>query len=140
MGYRLELVSAEHPTSASAGAALALRFTVRNVGWARPYKARLVSLLLKHRSTGTLVYLATSVDPRYWTAGKTFSHDVSVTVPAGIQAGDYDVHIALPDGASQLVGDARFAVRPANADNLPSSQGWDASLGAFRFGSTLTVR
>jgi hypothetical protein len=65
---------------------------------------------------------------------------VSVTVPAGAQAGEHDVYIALPDGAGQLGSDARFAVRPANADNAGSRQGWDASLGAFRFGTTLTVK
>jgi len=139
MGYRLELVSAVHPASATAGQALTVGFTVRNVGWARPYKARRVALLLRHRGSGQLVTLATSIDPRGWTAGGRFDHEVSVTLPAGTPAGDHDVYIALPDGADLLAGDARFAVRPANADDLPSGQGWDAALGAFRFGSVLTV-
>jgi hypothetical protein len=140
MGYRLEFVSAEHAATATAGAALSVRFTVRNVGWARPFKARPVLLLLKHRTSGTVVKLSTSVDPRSWTAGNSFTHDVPVTVPAGTQVGEHDVYIALPDGAGQLGSDARFAVRPANADNAGSRQGWDVSLGAFRLGTGLTVK
>jgi len=140
MGYRLELVSAEHPASVARGSALALRFSVRNVGWARPFKARAVNVLLKHRTGGNVVTLATAVDPRGWTAGNSFTHDVSVTVPSGTAAGDYDVFLALPDTAGQLAGDPRFSVRPANADNATARQAWDATLGAFRFGTTLTVK
>jgi len=140
MGYRLEFVSFEHPASATAGAAWPVQFAVRNVGWARPYKARQLNFLLKHRVSGNVITLTTQVDPRSWTAGNAFNHDVSLSIPSTAQAGEYEIYIALPDGASLLSGDPRFAVRPANADNTLNRQAWDAALGAFRVGSIVTMK
>jgi len=140
MGYRLELVSVEHPAAATAGAAWPVQFSVRNVGWARPYKARQLNFLLKHRVSGNVIKLATQVDPRSWTAGNSFNHDVSLAIPATAQSGEYDLYVALPDGAARLNGDARFAVRPANADNTLNRQAWDAAMGAFRIGSIVTLQ
>ena len=125
--------------AAKAGAAWPVQFVIRNVGWARPYKARKLNVLLKHRVSANVLRLATSVDPRAWTAGATFTHDIAVTIPATAQSGEYDVYIALPDGAAQLTADARFAVRPANADNALNRQEWDTALGAFRVGTIVTV-
>ena len=140
MGYRLEFLSTEHPATAAAGSAWPLRITVRNVGWARPYKPRQLSIVLKHRSSGNVLKLVTPVDPRTWTAGNTFAHDVTVRVPSSAQPGDYDIYLALPDGAARLNGDPRFAVRPANADNVGNRQAWDAALGAFGTGTILSVK
>lgn len=140
MGYRLEFLSTEHAATAAAGAAWPIRIAVRNVGWARPYKPRQLSVFLKHRVSGNVLKLVTSVDPRTWTAGNTFAHDTSVGIPSTAQPGEYDIYLALPDGAAQVNGDPRFAVRPANADNAGSRQAWDAALGAFSTGTIVTVK
>jgi len=140
MGYRLEFLSTEHAATAAAGAAWPIRVAVRNVGWARPYKPRQLSVFLKHRVSGNVLKLVTSVDPRTWTAGNTFAHDTSVGIPSTAQPGEYDIYLALPDGAAQVNGDPRFAVRPANADNAGNRQAWDAALGAFRTGTIVTVK
>lgn len=140
MGYRLEFLSTEHAATAAAGAAWPIRMAVRNVGWARPYKPRQLSVFLKHRVSGNVLKLVTSVDPRTWTASNTFAHDISVVIPSTAQPGDYDIYLALPDGAAQINGDPRFAVRPANADNAGSRQAWDAALGAFSTGTIVTVK
>lgn len=140
MGYRLEFLSTEHAATAAAGSAWPIRIAVRNVGWARPYKPRQLSVFLKHRVSGNVLKLATSVDPRTWTAGNTFAHDMSVGIPATAQPGEYDIYLALPDGAAQVNGDPRFAVRPANADNAGNRQAWNTALGAFSTGTIVTVK
>jgi hypothetical protein len=140
MGYRLEFLSTEHAATAAAGAAWPIRIAVRNVGWARPYKPRQLSVFLKHRVSGNVLKLVTSVDPRTWTAGNTFAHDTSVVIPSTAQPGDYDIYLALPDGAAQINGDPRFAVRPANADNAGNRQAWNTALGAFSTGTIVTVK
>jgi len=140
MGYRLEFLSTEHGATAAAGAAWPLRIAVRNVGWARPYKPRQLSIFLKHRVSGAVLKLMTSVDPRTWTAGNTFAHDLTLVIPSTAPSGEYDIYLALPDGAAQLNGDPRFAVRPANADNAGNRQAWDTALGAFRTGTIVTVK
>ncbi|MEG0044008.1 MAG: DUF4832 domain-containing protein [Massilia sp.] len=140
MGYRLEFLSTEHGATAAAGAAWPIRITVRNVGWARPYKPRQLSVFLKHRVSGNVLKLVTSVDPRTWTAGNTFAHDISIVIPSTAQSGEYDTYLALPDGAAQINGDPRFAVRPANADNAGNRQAWNTALGAFSTGTIVTLK
>jgi hypothetical protein len=140
MGYRVEFLSTEHAATTAAGAAWPIRIAVRNVGWARPYKPRQLSVFLKHRVSGNVLKLVTSVDPRTWTAGNTFAHDTSVVIPSTAQSGEYDIYLALPDGAAQINGDPRFSIRPANADNAGSRQAWDTALGAFRTGMIVTVK
>ena len=61
-------------------------------------------------------------------------------VPAGTLPGRYEVLLALPDGAERLAGDARFSIRPGNADHAAKRQGWDAGLGAFRTGTEFIVK
>jgi len=141
MGYRLELVSAEHSKSAVAGSPSGLRFkiSVRNVGWARIFNPRLVTIVLKNKSTGEIVKINTSIDPRMWTSGSTFVNEVLLTVPSGTSPGEYEVFVSLPDAAPSLTNDARYNIQPANADNVAANQAWDSSLGAFRLGTTLAI-
>ncbi|TWI62596.1 uncharacterized protein DUF4874 [Pseudoduganella lurida] len=141
MGYRFELATLRHSADVAAGRSGELALTLRNSGWARAFNPRGVQLLLKHRTTGAVVRLALpSVDPRDWLPGRTSTVTARFAVPAGTPAGIYDVLLALPDGAASLAGDARYSVRPANADDAGKSQRWDDRLGAFGAGTTLNIR
>jgi hypothetical protein len=141
LGYRFEFSTLRHNDAVTAGQAGTLLLTVRNTGWARAFNPRAVQLLLKHRTTGAIVRIALpSVDPRAWLPNTTSTVSAGFNVPAGTPTGAYDVLLALPDGAASLSTDVRYSVRPANADNATKAQAWDAALGAFRAGTTLTVR
>jgi hypothetical protein len=141
MGYRFALSSAKHAPVWAAGQPQAVSLAVRNNGWARLYNPRPTELVLKHRSSGTVLRLPlVGADARQWLPGQTSNVQASVTLPADTATGEYDVHMAWPDAAASLRGDARYAVRPANADDANRGQNWDAALGAFRLGSTIRVR
>lgn len=144
MGYRFELVTLRHSSRIVAGQSGELLLTVRNAGWARAFNPRGVQMVLRHRTTGRVVRLALGVrdraiDPRAWLPGQTSTATARVAIPGGTPTGAWDMLLALPDGAASLAGDARYSVRPANADDAAKAQGWDASLGAFRTGTTLTI-
>ena len=140
MGYRFELVTLRHSPAVAAGRSGELALTLRNRGWARAFNPRGVQLLLRHRTTGAVVRIAlASIDPRSWLPGETSEASARFGVPDGTPTGAYDVLLALPDGAASLAGDVRYSVRPANADDAARSQGWEAALGAFRTGTTLSV-
>jgi hypothetical protein len=140
IGYRIELVSARHGAQAQAGGAFDVAISVRNVGWAPPFNPRPATVVLRHRGTGQVLRLPMAgVDARAWRPGDAHAASARVSLPAGAAGGEYDMHIALPDGAPRLAEDARYAVRPANADDAARAQAWDATLGAFRLGSTLVV-
>jgi Domain of unknown function (DUF4832)/Domain of unknown function (DUF4874) len=141
MGYRLAWETITHAGQAQRGQDMTLDFSVRNDGWARPYSARPMQIVLRHRASGDVLRLSGSgADIRNWLPNATHIGSLVVAVPDTAAAGDYDVHVALPDAAATLAADARYAIRPANADSSASGAGWDATLGAFRLGSTLTVR
>ncbi len=140
MGYRLAWQTITHAVQAQRGQDMTLDFSVRNEGWARPYSARPMQIVLRHRTSGDVLRLSGSgVDVRTWLPNATHTGSFVVAVPETAAAGDYDVHLALPDGAATLAADVRYAIRPANADGSATGAGWDATLGAFRLGSTLTV-
>lgn len=141
MGYRFELLTLRHSAAVAAGSAGELALTLRNRGWARAFNPRAVQLVLRERANGRVVRIAlASIDPRAWLPGATSTASARFEVPRGTPGGNYEVLLALPDGAPSLAGDARYSVRPANAADAGKLQGWDASLGAFRSGTTLQVR
>lgn len=140
MGYRFELVALRHSAAVAAGQSGELTLTFRNSGWARAFNPRSLQLVLKHRSTGSVVRLPLpSIDPRNWLPDNSSTVTASFAIPGGTPAGAYEVLLALPDGAASLAGDARYSVRPANAADAGKSQTWDEKLGAFRAGTTLRV-
>jgi hypothetical protein len=125
----------------AAGGTGQLALTVRNRGWARAFNPRAVQLVLRERATGAVVRIAlASIDPRTWLPEQTSKAQARFEVPGDTRGGVYDVLLALPDGAASLAGDARYSVRPANADDAGKSQGWDDTLGAFRTGTLLRIR
>jgi len=140
MGYRFELMALRHSAAVPAGQSGELTLTLRNSGWARAFNPRSVQVLLRHRSSGAVVRMAlASIDPREWLPGSTSTVTAAFTVPSGTPAGAYDMLLALPDGAPSLAGDARYSVRPANAEDAARSQGWNVELGAFRTGTMLSI-
>lgn len=141
MGYRFEFSTLRHNDAVTAGQSGTLLLTVKNNGWARAFNPRALQLVLKHKTSGAVVRIALpTVDPRTWLPSATATVSAGFTVPAGTPTGAYDVLLSLPDGAASLSADVRYSVRPANADNSAKAQAWDATLGAFRAGTTLTVR
>lgn len=140
MGYRLGLIDAAHPARSARGATLAMRMTLRNDGWARPYNPRRVEIVLRNRASGTVLRLPVEgVDAREWLPGSVRRIQLNVALPRSMAAGTYALSIALPDPAPRLAADPRYAIRLANADDVAAGQRWDEDIGAFRLGSDLEV-
>jgi hypothetical protein len=140
MGYRFELVTLRHSSHIVAGQSGELVLNVRNAGWARAFNPRGVQMVLRDRATGRIVKLdLASIDPRAWLPGQTSTATTRIAIPGGTPTGAYEMLLALPDGAASLAADVRYSARPANADDTAKAQGWDASLGAFRTGTTLNI-
>jgi hypothetical protein len=139
MGYRLALVTANHPARVAPGGELAVSIVVRNLGWARLYNPRPVEIILRDGQSGVMRRLpARGGEPRRWLPGSDSGATLTVTVPDDA-AGPQEILLALPDAAPRLKGDARFAIRLANADDGAKGQGWDATSGAFSLGTRVEV-
>lgn len=137
MGYRLQLDSVNHVTTAARGTTIAVNVNLRNVGWARMFSKRPLVVTLRNKSTGATI-TGSAGDLSSVSAGASAQIAVNVSIPSGAAVGNYDVQISAPDIWSTTASDARFAVRFGNADS--GSQAWDASTARFTAGTTLSVQ
>ncbi|ESQ85098.1 hypothetical protein AEAC466_05150 [Asticcacaulis sp. AC466] len=141
MGYRIALVSATHPTTASRGGAFSISIVVRNSGWARIYNPRAVEIVLRDPISGAVHRITShSVDPRQWLPNVDSAATLDITLPDDLPTGAQEIWLALPDADTSLAKDARFAIRFANADDAVKKQQWNSSLGAFSLGTKVEIR
>jgi hypothetical protein len=132
LGYRFALTEGSFARTATPGGTLGVRISVRNDGFAAPYNARLVQLVLRDNA-GTLYRLPLSGDPRRWLPGTTTTLQQDVPLPTGLPSGDYRLGFALPDATPALTERPEYAVRTANT-NL-----WNAAGGYNDLNATVTV-
>lgn len=135
MGYRYELVSADLPETAVAGQAAHVTIQLKNVGYAPLYNRRPAYLVLKD-ATQTCALPLTS-DPRRWKPnGAETVIDENVTVPSSLPAGEYQMYLHLPDAASLLAKDPRYAVRFANVGTWDETTGMNSLQASIQISST----
>lgn len=140
MGYRLSLVRLKYPETVRIGQEARLSVTVANTGWARPYNAKQFRVVLKSHDSGAIFEFGGSdADSRAWLPGSETDIGIGLRVDASVPPGDYDLYLALRDGAPSLAVDPRYSVRFANADREDLGQEWDADIAAFRTGATIKV-
>ncbi|MCC6527486.1 MAG: DUF4832 domain-containing protein [Polyangiaceae bacterium] len=114
LGYRFALGSASYSQRVRPGGVLALDVSVTNTGYASPFNARPVFVVLDDGSTRHAARLA-SPDPRRWAAGASVTFSSRLRVPASLAEGTYTLGLWLPDDAASLQARADSAVRFANA-------------------------
>ena len=129
LGYRFALTEGTFDT---AGRSVRVRLGIRNEGFAAPYNARLVQLVLRD-AAGALHRLPLTADPRRWAPGATTTIEQDVPLPADLPAGSYRLGLALPDATPGLTEVPEYAVRTANAGL------WNAEGGYNDLNATVTV-
>lgn len=126
-GYRLVLKSALLPTQVKPGGSFTLQIELENQGFAAPFNARPVFVVL--RSAGGFVAKAPlqNVDPRRWLHGASLK--ARIRLPSTLAPDAYTVSLWLPDAATSLQGRADYALRFANEKT------WDAATGENTLGT-----
>lgn len=133
LGYRFALTQGSYPNAVASGGALNVNFSVRNDGYAAPYNARNVELILRNTSTGGIYAFKLNSDPRRWTPGTTSAINQSVTL-TGVPAGAYALLLNLADPSPSLAARPEYAIRLANNAGL-----WEASTGFNALNHTVTL-
>ncbi|MGN9783914.1 DUF4832 domain-containing protein [Nonomuraea sp. ZG12] len=131
LGYRFALTSGTYPTTAPRGGALPVTVTIRNDGWAAPVNPRGAELVLRNTTTSAVHRLPLSADPRRWQAGDTTTLTRTLTLPAILPPGGYELLLNLPD--PRLPARAEYAVRLANQGT------WESATGLNKLLHTVTV-
>ena len=132
IGYRLRLVDATFPTSASAGGSFTFSANLSNDGYASVIKPRPIYLVFKSGANRFNVQMS-SVDVRKWISGPVTLAQQTVTLPSNMPAGTYTLALWLPDYYTGLQSRPEYSIRLAN-------QGlWDATNGYNILSNSITI-
>lgn len=128
IGYRFALKSGAYPTTAKRGGLLTFNLSLQNLGWAAPFNARNVEMMLRNTSTGALYRFPLQLDPRLWLAGATTTFSHNLTLPTSMPAGNYALLLNLPDPAPSLANLPAYSLRLANSGVWETSTGFNTLL------------
>jgi Domain of unknown function (DUF4832)/Domain of unknown function (DUF4874) len=126
LGYRLLLKSAELPSAVKPGGSFTLAAELENQGFAAPFNARPVFVVLRGADLNVHVQL-TQAEPRRWL--KSASLRARLRLPSSLPPGTYTLGLWLPDAAPTLQARSDYALRFANETV------WDAASGENTLGS-----
>jgi hypothetical protein len=133
LGYRFVLLESQMPEILAPGATFALKLSLENQGFAAPFNARGVAVVLRAQNGGKTHRLDITdgsslpddrtLDPRFWTPGETTKLETALTLSGDLEPGKYDVLLHLYDPEPKLRDRAEYAIQLANAGV------WDATTG-----------
>jgi hypothetical protein len=123
LGYRFRLDTAGFTTTATSGDPFGIRAIIYNDGYAGIIRPRPVFVVFDDGVNRYDIEL-TDLDVRTWRSGEN-RLDVSVTLPAGMEPGEYAVALWLPDYHENLRGLPEYSVRFANKGIWHESKGYN---------------
>lgn len=139
LGYRFELLEAIVPSSIEGKEAFSIRMRMINRGYASPYNARKVELVLKRRMGGEVYKIPLDADPRLWFPNEEQEINAALPLPAEMASGVYDLFLNLPDPFPSLYSRAAYSIRLANryqgADVWDQQTGWNRLFAAVEIKS-----
>ena len=129
LGYRLELQKGEFPTTGSPGQAISIKIELKNKGFAAPFNARKVRLLMRNVVTGALSDFDLAAEPRSWLPGNQIhSIEQTIILPANIPLGNYELLLHLADPYPALINRPEYAIRLANENTWEIATGYNRLL------------
>jgi hypothetical protein len=93
---------------------LDMTLAIANDGYAAPYNARPVKVVLSNANQRWVATLA-GRDVRSWASGATATLMASLRVPSAAPAGSYTLSLWLPDGSASLEARPEYAIQLAAA-------------------------
>src|SRR5690606_3629683 len=132
LGYRFVLQNASFPEAVSGGNNLVFTINLNNKGYASPYNARPVQLLLRKVGTQEITALTVNTDVRKWYSGPV-KLESSVAIPASLAKGEYELLLNLPDAYESIASRPEFSIRLANNDV------WEETTGYNKLNHKITV-
>ncbi|MEN9336026.1 MAG: hypothetical protein RLZZ500_1013 [Bacteroidota bacterium] len=133
LGYRLEMRSSTFPVTAMVGSILPVTMRLFNTGFASPYNARNVSLILKNQTTNQIIALPLNTDPRRWLGPNEITISENIQLPSSLPVGNYRLYLHIADASPSL------ATRPEYAIQLANTNMWDATNGYNNLNYILNV-
>jgi len=124
LGYRLRLIDATFPTSATQGGSFTISANLSNDGYASVVKKRNIFLVFDNGTNRYNIELA-NIDLRTWVSGSVNLSQQTVTLPLDMVPGTYKLAFWLPDAATNLQMQPSYCIRFANNDVWDSLKGYN---------------
>ena len=122
LGYRFVLRKAVFPIKLNRPASFKFTLQLDNTGYASPFNARPVKLILRNADTKKEFSVPLKINPQLLFSG-THQINLSIKLPAELTPGNYSLYLFLPDAAASL------SKRPEYAIQLANEQVWEAATG-----------
>lgn len=123
LGYRIILDSALIPSSVSLPEGLSIKMNFTNVGYAAPVSFKPVILVLISEDGTNEYRYELDTDIRFW--HDSIEIDQSLSLADGIEEGNYDLSIFIPDNHESIADRPEYAIRLANADMWNETNGYN---------------
>ncbi len=107
---------------------LNVELSIKNVGYARLFKARQAQIVLKNTSTGVAYPFVLATDPRTWEGTLTIAEAINISA---LPVGTYDAYLNLADSNPAL------ALRPEYSIQFANGNVWEASTGYNKLAQTV---
>ena len=132
LGYRFVLRNASCPSEVKAGSDFNFVVHLENIGYASPYNARAVQIVLRNKTSGEKFFILCKADVRFWFTGK-IEWKENIKVPENIPAGDYELLLNLPDKYLSLSSMPAYSIRFANENIWEEITGYNKLNVVMRF-------
>ena len=124
LGYRLRLIDATFPLSASAGGLYTFSANLSNDGYASVVKPRPIYLVFDNDSDQYKIELS-KLDVRTWVSGPVVLDEQTLTLPPDMKPGTYKLALWLPDAAENLRSRPEYSIRFANREVWDTTRGYN---------------
>jgi hypothetical protein len=124
LGYRLRLIDASFPTSATPGGSFTFAANLNNDGYAGVVKPRSIYLVFENEANRYNIELA-NIDIRKWVSGSSAINLQTVNLPSNIIVGSYKLALWMPDASPNLKSQSSYSIRLANFDMWDSKKGYN---------------
>lgn len=128
LGYRFVLRQAEVTEEAVQGGKFSAAFSVENTGFANPVREQKAEILLE--KDGCYYRAPVNIDSRQWRSCTVSSESLQMTLPGGIETGDWRVLLKLSVGDNSIDQLSLRSVQFANPKDY-----YDPALGANYLGT-----
>lgn len=129
LGYRLRLIDAIFPTSATTGGSFTFAANLSNDGYASVIKKRPIFLVFDNGTNRYNIEL-TNIDLRTWVSGPVNLSQQTVALPSDMASGSYKLALWMPDASASLHSQSSYSIRLANKDVWDSNKGYNVLLAA----------
>jgi len=131
LGYRYRLVEADIQDIARVGGEFQVDLRLINEGWSNPVNPRKIELVIRNQVTGKEYVYDIHEDIRFWPLVEEVTLSIKAGIPQGLEQGDYQVFLNMPDPEISIRIKPKYSIRTANIGTWEDATGLNSLLSEF---------